>query len=292
MNSAAIGVSWALVGMVSWGFGDYFIQRTSRAIGIWRALFFISIVGSIGLTPFILGDFHEFLNPKNLLFLGLPAFAMTVSSIFYFQALKDGKLAIMEPILSAELPLAAILAVVLWRESLGMLGWLLVLIVFIGNALAATEHHSHLHYHKRIFEKGVIYALVAALCMAFVDLLMGVSSQEVSPLFTVWVVWVFSGAVSTIYLMQTGEFKKIKEDIREHRWMLLALGVFDTMGWVGFCLGAIHIPIAITTAIGESYIVITMLLGFFLNHERLRPHQKWGVAFAVVSVIALAAFTG
>ncbi len=292
MTSNVLGVFWALIAMISWGFGDYFIQKVSRIDGIWKTLFFISVIGSIGLLPFVASDIPKLANLHGDLFIGLAAMAMTISSVFYFEALEEGKLTVMEPVLSLELPLAAILAVVLWGESLGWVGWLLVLGIFIGNTLAVTEHHKNLHYHKRLFEKGVIYALAAALCMAFVDFLMGASSQQNPPLLTVWVVWVFSGIVSFLYLAHQGKIMELKNDFRNHRSAILALGIFDTMGWVGFCLAASRIPIAITTAIGESYIVITLFLGLFVNHERLRSHQRWGVGFAVLSVIVLAALTG
>lgn len=40
-----IGILFAFIALISWGFGDFFIQKTTRIIGSWKALFFIGIVG-------------------------------------------------------------------------------------------------------------------------------------------------------------------------------------------------------------------------------------------------------
>jgi|GEM_PF-4617325 3-methyladenine DNA glycosylase Mpg len=47
-----LGVLLALGALASWTVGDFFIQRTSRKLGIWKALFFITILGAIVLFPF------------------------------------------------------------------------------------------------------------------------------------------------------------------------------------------------------------------------------------------------
>ena len=163
MDSNLIGVLWALVAMVGWGLGDYLIQRNVRSIGIWRTLLFINVIGTVGLLPFVYKELTQIQNFHDVLLPLIAGFVMLVATIFDFEALKEGKLAIMEPILSIELPLAAIFAAILWGESLTLAGWLLIIAIFIGITLAATEHHTRLHYHKRIFEKGVIYALISGL---------------------------------------------------------------------------------------------------------------------------------
>jgi drug/metabolite transporter (DMT)-like permease len=270
-----------------WGFGDFMIQKVSREMSIWKTFFYIALIGTIGLLPFVWKEIPNIIHSKNLLFLGITGVVITIASIFDYEALRQGKLAIMEPIIGAELPIAAILAVVLWNENLGFIGWTFVGVIFIGNLLASTVHHTHLHYHKRIFEKGVVFALMAAVGMGLVDLLMGVSSQVVSPLLTVWFVWLFMGIIGFVYLVSRNKLHEIKDDIKKYPLHILGLGIFDTMGWVAFCQGSAHMSIAITTAISQSYLLITILLGLIINKETLRWHQKCGVAFATISIILL-----
>lgn len=292
MDANLLGVLWALVAMVAWGFGDFLIQKNVRKIGIWRTLFFIGIIGTVTLLPLVYRELDQIHTFKTLLFPLIAFFVTLVSSLFDFEALKQGKLAIMEPILSVELPLAAIFAALLWDESISFIGWLLIIAIFIGITLAATQERTHLHYHKRIFEKGVIFALIAAIGMALTDLFMGISAQETTPLFTVWSVWLMFTVACFIYIARKGELKNLVSDVQEHPWAILMVGIFDTLGWVGFCFATERIPIGIATAIGQSFIIITILLGIFVNRERIKQHQIWGIACTVAGVIALAWITG
>jgi uncharacterized membrane protein len=47
-------------------------------------------------------------------------------------------------------------------------------------------------------------------------------------------------------------------------------------------------PISISVAISESYIIIAVLLGYFVNKEKLRKHQIIGLTLAIVSAVYLA----
>jgi drug/metabolite transporter (DMT)-like permease len=128
--------------------------------------------------------------------------------------------------------------------------------------------------------------------MALTDLFMGISAQETSPLFTVWSVWLMFTVACFIYIASKKEVKKLFDDVHAHPWAIFLVGIFDTLGWVGFCFATERIPIGIATAIGQSFIIITILLGIFVNRERIKRHQVWGITFTVAGVIALAWITG
>ena len=51
-------------------------------------------------------------------------------------------------------------------------------------------------------------------------------------------------------------------------------------------------PIAITVALSESYVIIAVLLGMYVNKEYLHKHQKIGLGIALVSVVVLSYITG
>jgi drug/metabolite transporter (DMT)-like permease len=42
----ATGIVLAIVAMLSWGFGDFLIQKNTRKIGDWDTLFFITLFGA------------------------------------------------------------------------------------------------------------------------------------------------------------------------------------------------------------------------------------------------------
>ena len=114
------GILFAFIALMSWGFGDFFIQKTTRVIGSWKALFFIGIVGLIGLFPFVKNDLAS-LSGANLLLLGLLAVVVTFAALFDFEALRQGKIAIVEPIIGLELPITVGLSLTLANEALSFL---------------------------------------------------------------------------------------------------------------------------------------------------------------------------
>ena len=62
---------FAFLAMLCWGFGDFFIQRTTRKIGDVESLAYIGIIGSIILLPFVIKDFSLLFSFKNLALLFL-----------------------------------------------------------------------------------------------------------------------------------------------------------------------------------------------------------------------------
>ncbi|MBX4181383.1 DMT family transporter [Candidatus Parcubacteria bacterium] len=285
-----VGLTFAFIALISWGFGDFFIQQTTRVVGSWKALFFIGIVGLLGLFPFVKDDLAS-LNIHNILLLGVLGVIVVFAALFDFEALREGKIAIVEPILGLELPITVGLSLALANESLSRTQLVLIAFVFIGIILAITEHRTHLHYHKRIFEKGVILAGVGAIGMALTNFLVGVSSQSISPLITIWFAHSLLAVVCGIYLIYKKEFRNLISDVRNYPKPIIGQSILDNVAWVSFAKATTYIPISIATTITESYIALAVLLGLFVNREKLKTHQVIGITLAIIGVITLSYFS-
>lgn len=284
------GIILALTSLVSWGFGDFFIQKTTRLIGSWKTLFFIGVLGCVVLFPFVKDDLF-FLQSSTILFLLLLSVIVIFAALFDFEALRQGKIAIVEPILGLELPLTVGLSVFLANESLSWLQSFLIVIVFIGIVLAITTHHTHLHYHKRMFEKGVILAGIGAICMALTNFLIGFSSQRISPLMTIWFTHTMITLVCAVYLIYKHEFKNLLFDIKKNPKTIIGQSILDNVAWISYAKATTYVPIAIATTISESYIALAVVLGLFFNREKLKHHQMIGVTLAIIGVLTLSYFS-
>lgn len=288
-----LGIIFALGALLFWGVGDFCIQRATREIGIWKSLFFICLTAVVVLFPFIRGEIGEVFNdPKGLALLLTAGVAIFVMALLIFESYKIGKLAIVEPILSIELPVAVILGVFLAHENLNLVQWLLILVVFVGVVLAMTKHHTHLHYHKRILEKGVLYALFGAILMGAANFLIGVASQETSALFTIWFTSLMTAVFCFIYFIAKGTTKSLVRDFKKHTKAITSSSVFDNAAWISYAFATTYIPISIATTISESYIALTVGLGIFVNKEKVNWHQVVGIVLAVSGVIILSAVSG
>ena len=177
----------------------------------------------------------------------------------------------------------------MWRVAVPQL--ILAGVAFFGITLAVTEHHTHLHYHRRILERGVFFAAVGAIGMGVFNFLVGVGSQEISPLMTIWFTNILTVAYTMFHLSRHGEFHTLLRDFRAHPGTLTSVCILDNLAWISFAVATTYIPIAIATTISESYVALAVLLGVFANKERLKWHQIVGVIVTIASVIFLAAIS-
>src|SRR3990167_9583882 len=115
------GIILAFIALFGWGFADFLIQRTVRKIGIWKPLFFIGLFGLIFLLPFVFNEIGPILfQPSSLYLLLLLGVVGVISSLFDFEALKQGKMAVVEPLIGIELPITVGLSIVLGGEHLNL----------------------------------------------------------------------------------------------------------------------------------------------------------------------------
>jgi uncharacterized membrane protein len=286
------GIIFSFVALFAWGFGDFFIQKTVRQVGIWKSLFFIGILGSVGLFLFIQKELLTVISSLNNLYLLLLLAVVSITfTLFYFLALKKGKIAVVDPLIGLELPLTVGLSVVLGREHLLLPQFILIALTFLGIIFTVAKERKHLDVRRWVVEKGAILAGVGAVGMALTNFLTGISSQQTSPLLTIWFTHTLFMLVTGVYLILSGEFKNLREDIKRNSGIILIQSILDNIGWIAFALAMTYISISIATTISESYIALSALFGIFINKEKLKPHQFFGIILVIVSILVLSSIS-
>jgi len=285
-----IGITFALLALFSWGFGDFLIQKTARKFGDWITLFYITAFGSIIIFPFITEDLSVLVGSGNGLFVLLAASCLILfGALFEFEAFRVGRLSAIEPILALEVPVTVGLATYVIREHLGLTQTILIIALILGVVLVSIKSFHHL---KSIsLEAGVLYAGLATIAMGFVNFLFAIGSRATSPLLINWFTSIFIAIVALIYLASTKQLGQITGDWKKNKHLILGVGFVDNLAWVAYSYSTTYIPIAIATSVSEAYIAFAAILGVVLNKETLRAHQVFGIVLAVVSVIALSAIT-
>src|SRR4051812_39264951 len=110
--TAGIGIALAFIAMLAWGLGDFSIQRSARKIGDWETLFVITLFGTLVLLPFVwksLPGLVSGVSPAESILI-LAGVVLTVAAMLHFEGFKRGKLSVLEPLISFEIPSASILA--------------------------------------------------------------------------------------------------------------------------------------------------------------------------------------
>lgn len=284
------GILFAFVALLGWGLADFLIEKSTRKIGDAASLFFICAIGSIILLPFVYKDIGPLLSLQMgsrefWVLIGAGVFAL-VASLFDFEALRIGKIAIIEPIYAIEIIGTLVLTGLIIGEWLTLGQTLLVLGVMGGVILVSLKSFTHLK-HIRL-ERGIPYAFTAALFMAGENFLTAFGSRLTNPLLTNWVVDTLIAIIMLGYLLASKQSSQLVQDIRKYPKLIFGVSIVDTIGWVAFSYSAVYIPIGLAVGISEAYIVPAVLLGLFINKEKLRVHQLLGSAATITAAIILA----
>jgi len=217
------------------------------------------------------------------------SFAILFAGLLDFEALRVGKISVVEPIYALEIPVSAILAAYIIHERLSVLQIVFVAILMVGIFLIATTSFQRLK--KISAERGVWQAVLGTIAVGIVNFLFGVGSRETSPLMINWFTSIFIALVALIYLASTSRLHELGGNFKNGKALILSVGFFDNLAWVTFSYAMLYIPIAIATGISEGYIAFAGALGLFFNKEKLRRHQWAGFFLVVISVVLLAFVT-
>ena len=278
-----MGVVFALVALFGWGFGDFFIQKSTREMGWYKALFTIGIAGFVGLMPFALKDISRIGNGYTF-----PLIALSVIILIYawalFEALRKGKLSVVESVVAIDLPFTVSLAFLFGGESITLAQGLLFGLICVGIVLAATKEFSHFKSKRTYLEKGVLLAFLGSFFSALTNFYIGSFSHVLPPLLIIWFTHSMLALICGVYISVKGEWREFKKEVLDKPLGTFATAAFDNVAWVGYASATSLIPTSLAITMSESYIVVAALLGWLFGHERLRRHQVIGAAIAFIGV--------
>jgi drug/metabolite transporter (DMT)-like permease len=287
-----IGIAFAFVAMLCWGFGDFFIQKSTRKVGDIEALFLITFIGVVILLPFVATRLVSLLDASNtqIVVLGIASIVILIAAILDFEALKIGKLSIVEPTWSLEVPAAALLAFFILGEAISFNQIVLIVILIFSLGLVSFKGGK---ITKKIFlEKGFWYAFFGALVMGGANFFIGWGARVTDPIMVNFVTDFFIMFVTGLMLISRGRLLNTFKDFSKNLSVILTMGIADKVAWVAFTFSMVLAPIAVAVALSESYIIIAVLFGLFVNKEKIKRHQYFGLVLAIVTAITLAAITG
>ena len=288
-------IIFAFLAMLLWGIGDFLIQKTIKKIGWLETIWWINLASFIFLLPFIFKFLHD-LNGQKILWLVVLGFCGFLATVTHFQALKIGKLSVVEIILSFELPLTVLLGVLFLKNGLSFYQVILVALLFVGIILLSTNlepphRFSFLLFwrkRKTIFEKGSLLALATAFLLALTNFFTAVSATDVNPLLVIWLPWTLGGLICFSYLIYKQKMPTVFREGRRYWPLILIMTLVDIFAWVFFASAlAGREELAIVAAITESYVVIAAFLAFKFNEERIRFWQYVGAVIAIVSSLMI-----
>src|SRR3989338_609816 len=284
-----MGILFAGLAIVGWGFGDFLIQRSARKLGDWEALFFITAFAAIVLFPFVYQAL-EGLSAFDWLVLTGTSVVILAAGLLDFDALRVGKISVVEPIYAMEVPITIALSTFIIGEVMTGTQLMLIVGLLVGIFLVSNKHFGRMRI--RTLEKGVLVAVLATIGMGASNFLFGFASRATDPLMINWFTSAFMAVSTLAYLLYTRQGHLVLSNWRKNKGLILAVSVSDNTAWVAYSSATLFMPIGLATCLTESYIALAAILGLFFNKERLVVHQKFGLSLAVLTAIALAFTAG
>lgn len=226
--SLSVGIGLAFVAMLCWGIGDFWIQKSTRKLGDWESLFIITFLGALLLLPFVFRSLPAFMAggwTRELSVLTVGGVVLFFAAILDFEALRAGKLAVVEPIWSFEVPTAALLAFFVLHERLTPVQSFLIIGLLLGLALVSLR--GNVHWRRFLLERGALIALSGALLMGAANFFIGWGARLSDPLMVNFVANLIMAVFSGMYLLLRGSLGKTFSDFMGYRAVLIPMVVVD-----------------------------------------------------------------
>lgn len=276
-----LGIIFAFGAMIFWGIGEFFIQKNVKKEGCSESLLFIGFFALVVLLPFVWKEIPALMYLPNLLLILFLGIITYIASMLNFRALKEGKLSVVEVVFEIELIVTILLGIFIFQERLSWVQWLVVSFIFIGIILMAVKKH-HLKNPRLFLEKGVLIGFLGALFMGGVNFFTASSARQMSPVMAIWGPAVVFSILCLIGIGRQEGFVKMKENFCRFKWLILLMGLLDVLAWMSYAFATRTNEVGIITAITESYPAICLILGLWINKEKILFHQYIGASLALV----------
>ena len=149
--------------------------------------------------------------PRNSRCFSATSLVLLVAALLDFEALKEGKIAVAEPVFVLEIPVAALLAYVLIGEGITIIQTLLMGGLIVGLVLVSVRRINL--GRRKWLEKGVVLAFLGSLFMGATNFLFGIAARETSALMVNWFTSLFLMVVCLAYLAYKLKLHKLRLDV-------------------------------------------------------------------------------
>ena len=274
--------------MLAWGIADYLARAAAGRIGSVSTTLLTQLIGLALPLAFVVAELAG--GGLRVDWLALAIWAsltgavLGVGYLVYYTGLARGAVAVVSSAASAWLAVTVLIAVTLFGErvmpeQLALMGAILAGILLLSaGPLTGADVGSGLPW-------GLGAMLGIGIAMALFDRVTAASG----PMLAVLVVRALS-AIPT-YAFARARRRPIRLPAGRSGWaLLLAVGILDAAGYVGYNLGVATAPVSLVAPIAAAHPVATIALAIAINRERPRLTQWAGATVTVAATIALSVF--
>jgi len=303
-------VTYGLIAALAWGISTIAAAWAARQVGTYMTLLVSQLVGAgfLGLLAVMMRPSLAGLDGVALPGLAGAGLLGLLGWLTYYKALEDGPVGVVSAIAATYGGVAAVLAVLVLGERLGLSGGAGVILAIGGVGLAAAGSSGGLAAGG-IARWGILLALVSAATNGVGSFLLGGFSAQVgwlpaalvshmSSLAALILVLPFrraggraGGAAPPPDLRQSatrdGESGLGRPGYRPGLGWAAAAGLTEAVALAAFSRGGQAGQVAVTAAVSSLYPIIPLAAGRVVFRERLRWRQVLGVACIIAGLVMI-----
>jgi drug/metabolite transporter (DMT)-like permease len=270
----------ALLSAALWGSSDFEGGRISKrypAISVLGATQLISLVFGLALTIAV-GETE--VTPKIFLAGAAAGLFGYIGLICLYAGLSTGRMGVVSPISSLSVLIPMTVALI-GGETMSTLTAIGCALAIIGGFLTSGPEFS-----QGVSLKPLLLATGAALGFGSALTFMAIGAAE-APILTMVCMRIATAFVTIAIAIRKKGFGGLG---RKNLPSLIFIGIADFAANAALGLAVNIGPVAISMVLGALYPVFTVLLAFFILHERLHKAQYIGGIAAVIGVALISAF--
>jgi drug/metabolite transporter (DMT)-like permease len=309
------GVTYGLIAALAWGISTIAAACAARRVGTYLALLVSQLLGAgfLGLLAVMMRPSLAGLDGLTLLGLVGAGLLSLVGWLTYYKALEGGPVGVVSAITATYGGVAAVLAVLVLGEHLGLSGGTGVILAVGGVGLVATRSGGGLA-PGGVARTGILLALMSAATYGVGSFLLGGFSAQVGWLVAALVSHMSSlaalvlllpfrravdgqppGAAPPADLRHSASRDGELDTASPHRrpgylpglgWAAAA-GLTEAVALSAFSRGGQAGQVAVTSAVSSLYPIIPLAAGLMVFHERVRWRQVLGVGCIVIGLVMI-----
>jgi drug/metabolite transporter (DMT)-like permease len=289
-----IAVLAGLGGMIGWGAADFFAKKTTDAVGsitslVWAHIFGTILIGIVALYDFLyVGNPGYFPINWGVLF-GLILFGALQCFIYFlvYEAFKKGQVSVLNPIFATFTGIVAIISFTFFKESVGVLKIVSLLITFFGIVLINSDSSTFVH-RKFIFAKvpGFKEIAIATILAA----IWTISWDR----FVIGENWIYYTLYMYLFMTASAVFlaSALKTSLRVKEksiWKyFFFIGLGETVAYLSITLGYSSTSLtSIVALVSGAFSLPTILLAHIFLKERVPLIQRVGTLVIISGIILL-----
>ncbi|MDO9509817.1 MAG: EamA family transporter, partial [Candidatus Magasanikbacteria bacterium] len=184
--------------------------------------------------------------------------------------------------------------ILFFQEKLNLQQSLLTALIFCGIFLATLKAPQSkfmtFFSGKTWIEKGVFFAIGAVLVISLINFFTVSNARLTSPLLAIWFPWTILAVSSLTFIFLKKDYRRSFLNLKKNFPIVLLMCIANCIAWVSFSYSSTKINFSILSAIALAYPLIAILLGIFVNKEKIIRIQAFGIGVALFGSLLIGLF--